>query len=128
MGLKTTHMYLILAESEIHKGNINAAMEIIDKIRVNRIDPSVYEPLVGKVTSKEDAIFRLKQTSHGENNYSCYNFIQRKRWNQIPGWEEDFTRDLAGHKFTLRHDSPMWIFPFPRNVINNNPNIKQNYK
>lgn len=128
MGLKTTHMYLILAEAEIHKGNINAAMEIIDKIRVNRIDPSVYEPLVGKVTSKEDAIFRLKQTSHGENNYSCYNFIQRKRWNQIPGWEEDFTRDLAGHKFTLRHDSPMWIFPFPRNVINNNPNIKQNYK
>ncbi len=93
-GLKTTHMYLIVAEAEIHKGNYDAAMQALDAIRVNRIDPSVYAPLEGTVTTEEDAIFHLKQTSHGENIYSIYNFMQIKRWNQVEGYKETLTRDI----------------------------------
>lgn len=127
-GMKATHMYLIIAEAEIRNNNYKEAMKALDAIRVNRIDPSVYAPLEGTVTTKEDAIYHLKQTSHGENIYSYYNFINRKRWNQVEGYKETLTRNIAGKVFTLAPDSPMWIFPFPKNALNTNPNLSQNYK
>lgn len=128
VGLKTTHMYLVVAEAEIHKGNYAEAMRALDAIRVNRLAPEIYQPLEGTVTTEADAIRHLKQVSHGENIYSVYNFIHRKRWNQVSGWEETFTKTLVGGTYTLPPDSPLWIFPFGQNVINNNPGIVQNYK
>lgn len=130
VGMKTTHMYLIIAEAEIRKGNYDEAMAALDKIRVNRIDPAIYLPLEGRVDNEADAISHLKQTSHGENIYSCYNFINRKRWNQLEEkYQETIVRELEGiGTYTMGPDSPMWIFPFPTNAVNNNPNLTQNYK
>ncbi len=127
-GMKTTQMYLIVAESEIHKQNYDAAMQALDAIRVNRIDPAVYMPLAGMVTTKDDAISHLKQTSHGENIYSCHNFINRKRWNQVEGYKQTISREIGGQVYQLSPDSPMWIFPFPMDVVSLNPNLTQNYK
>lgn len=127
-GLKTTTMYLVVAEAEIHNGNITAAMEALDAIRQNRISPDVYAPLAGSVTTQTDAISYLKMTSAGEGLYTVWNFINRKRWNQVSGWEETFTRTIGTETYTLTPESPLWIFPIPQNAINNNPNLKQNYK
>ena len=76
--------------------------------------------------SKEDAVFHLKQTALGENVFSPYNFVERKRWNQLADMKETITRTLLGQTFTLAPDSPLWIFPFPGNAVDNNPNLKQN--
>lgn len=127
-GIRTTNMYLIVAEAEIHNGNIDTAMEALDAIRVCRIDPELYQPLKGSVTTEADAIKRLKQTSDGEGLYAMWNFINRKRWNQVSGWEETLTKELLGNTYTLTPESSLWIFPFPTSAINNNPNLKQNYK
>ncbi len=64
--------------------------------------------------------------SHSEFVYTPYNFIFRKRWNQLDDMKETFTRELAGNTYTLAPDSKMWIFPFPKNAMSNNPNIKPN--
>ncbi len=123
-GLKTTHMYLIVAEANIREGKYDEAMESLDKIRVNRIDPAKYQPLKGTVSTEEDAIFRLKQTAHGENCYTLFNFVNKKRWNQCGSkWEETLTKTMLGKTYTLKPDSPLWIFPFPQNATNNNPNL-----
>lgn len=127
-GIKTTYLYLLIAEAQIHAKQYDEAMKTLDKIRVNRINPEIYQPLEGTVSTESDAIFRLKQTAHGEGIYSCYNFINRKRWNQVVGWKETLSRDLGTATFTIAPDSPFWIFPIPLNAINNNPNLSQNYK
>jgi tetratricopeptide (TPR) repeat protein len=124
-GLKTTHQYLIIAECEIRKGNIDEAMRYLDAIRVKRVESEFYAPLQGSVSSKADALVHLKQVSHGENIYSVWNFINRKRWNQLDDMKETFTRTFD-KTYTLTPESKMWIFPFPKNAINNNPNLKQN--
>ena len=125
-GLKNTQIYLILAECAIRKGSIDESMRLLDQIRVNRIEPNLYAPLQGAVTSKADAILHLKQVYQGEQYYTPYLFFTRKRWNQLDDWKETFTRDLLGTTYTLTPESKMWIFPFPQNAINNNPNLKQN--
>ncbi|MBR1463229.1 MAG: RagB/SusD family nutrient uptake outer membrane protein [Prevotella sp.] len=128
VGLRVPQMYLIIAEAEIHKNNIGAAMEALDVIRENRIDPAIYQPLQGNVTSQADAIAHLKQTALGENLYSYYSFIDKKRWNEVSGWEQTVTRTLSGRTYTLKPGSKLWIFPIPQNAMNNNPNLIQNYK
>ena len=125
-GLRSPQMYLAIAECEIRKGNISEAMRYLDAVRVKRVEPAMYAPLQGNVTTKEEAIAHLKQVAHSEFVYSPYNFINRKRWNQLDDMKETFTRELAGKTYTLSPDSKMWIFPFPKNAISNNANIVPN--
>ena len=127
-GLRSTQMYQVIAECELHNGNIDTAMENLDKVRINRISPNKYQPLKGRVTNQEDAIAHAKQAILNEDLMSVYNFIDKKRWNQLDGWKQDYTRTLAGNTYTIKPDSKMWIFPFPSNVLANNPLITQNYK
>ncbi len=128
-GIKSTYMYLILAECAIHDNQYDVAMEYLDKIRVNRIDPQVYAPLKGAVTTKEDAILHLKKTSHGECIYSLYNFIQKKRWNELADYKQSWHRDLLGQQFSIEPGSKLWVFPFPMNAVVNNSNfLPHNYE
>lgn len=127
-GLRVPQMYLVVAECELHKNNINAAMEALDKIRINRINPMIYQPLQGNVTNMNDAIAKYKQTALGENLFSNFSFVDKKRWNEITGWEATYTRTIGDKTYELRPGSKMWIFPLPLNSINVNPNLKQNYK
>ena len=129
-GLKTTHQYLLVAECEIRKGNYGEAMKYLDAIRVKRINPDLYSALEGVLDQysdkKEAAIEFLKQTAMGENLYSVFNFIERKRWNQLDDMKETLTKTILDESFTLTPDSPLWIFPFPGNARDNNPNLTPN--
>lgn len=126
-GLRSTQMYLAIAECETHKGNYDTAMEYLDKVRVNRIDPAKYQPLKGTVSTEADAIAHVKQVTMNEDIYSVNIFIDKKRWNQLDGWKQSYSRTLAGKTYTITPDSKMWIFPFPMSVMNNNDKITQNY-
>ena len=129
-GLKTTHQYLIVAECEIRKGNFSVAMDYLDAIRVKRIDPAIYAPLKGAVSDKARAIECLKSTALGENVYSVFNFIERKRWNQLDDMKETITKKFAisdkEYNYSLSPDSRLWTFPFPVNVVDSNPNLTNN--
>lgn len=127
-GITVPRIYLIIAQAEIEKGNINAAMEALDMIRVKRINPALYQPLKGNVSTKAEAISHLKQTAHGENFYSYYGFIFKKAWNQLDDYKQTYGHVIGGVNYTISPDSPLWIFPFPSNAIENNPNLTQNYK
>lgn len=126
-GLRSPQMYLAIAECETHKGNYDTAMEYLDKVRVNRIDPADYAPLKGTVNTEAEAIAHVKQVTENEDIYSSNIFIDKKRWNQCDGWKQTYTRTLAGKTYSIAPDSKMWIFPFPQSVLSNNNQITQNY-
>ena len=50
-----------------------------------------------------------------------------KRWNSEEDYKQTITRTVNGKTYTLRLDSPMWVFPFPANAVNYNPSLTQNY-
>ncbi len=126
-GLRSPQMYLAIAECEVQKGNIDNAMEYLDKVRVLRIDPAKYHPLKGAVSTKADAIAHVKQVTINEEIYSSNIFIDKKRWNQLDGWKATYSRKLVDKVYSIAPDSKMWIFPFPQNAINNNSLLTQNY-
>ena len=127
-GPRSPQMYLAIAECELHKGNIDISMEYLDKLRQMRINPEVYQPLAGNVTTQADAISHVKQVTLNEDIFSVNIFIDKKRWNQMDGWKATYSRNLAGKTYSITPDSKMWIFPFPQNAINNNSLLQQNYK
>lgn len=125
-GLTTIDMYLTRAECLIrsNKGDdLQEAMNVINTIREKRIDP--YTPL--SAADPAQAFAYLKQLSRTENWFSYRNFVNLKRWNTEDAYKETLRKNLLGQEFELRPDSPLWIFPFPQNATNYNPNLTQNY-
>lgn len=125
-GLTTIDMYLTRAECLIrsNKGDdLQEAMNVINTIREKRIDP--YTPL--SAADPAQAFAYLKQISRTENWFSYRNFVNLKRWNTEDAYKETLRKNLLGQEFELRPDSPLWIFPFPQNATNYNPNLTQNY-
>ena len=124
IGLRSTQMYLILAECAINENNYDVAMGYLDKIRVNRIQRGMYAPLEGTVADKATAIRHLKSTALGENMMTVWSFVDKKRWTQLDDYKETYRRTLVDIDMTLTPESSLWVFPIPQNVINNNPNFK----
>ena len=133
MGLSTVDMYLVRAECEIRKGKIDEAMDMLNLIREKRI-------LTGKYVAKEavseaDAFVLLKNISRTENFATVKTYINLKRWNTEEAYKETLHRKVEYTKdgqdvvkeYSLSPDSPLWVFPFPQNATNFNPNLTQNY-
>lgn len=127
LGLSTIDMYLVKAECLLRKGNITEAMEILDLIRENRIDPDYFQSLANSVSDKHEAIQWLKRLSRTENIFTLKNYINIKRWNVDMEWRETLKKSLQGKEYSLAPDSPLWIYPFPTGATSINPNLTQNY-
>lgn len=124
-GLRSTQMYLVLAEAAIHNAMYDEAMGYLDKIRVNRIVPEEYAPLSGTNPDKVSAIKYLKMSAETEGLFSVWNYINRKRWNVLDSdFKETITRTVCGINMTITPESKMWVFPIPINVCGSNPYLK----
>jgi hypothetical protein len=123
-GLSTIDMYLTLAECKIRGGDVPGAMTILNTIRENRVDP--YTPIVAANAAEAFAV--LKQMTRTEGWYGPRHFISLKRWNTEDAYKTTLTKTLLGVEYTLRPDSPLWVFPFPQNATGYNPNLTQNYE
>ena len=127
-GLTTIDMYLIQAEVDIRNGNIDEAMEILDKVRVCRVFPDNYQPFKGTITTKEEALIKFKLISRTENLWTVKNFINIKRWNTEKNeWTETEKKTVLDKTYTLSPDSPLWIWSFPVNATSVNSHLTQNY-
>ena len=120
-------MYLILAENAINNNLIDDAMDYLDKIRVGRFFPEDYHALKGSVTTKTEAIGMLRKVAHGENVFNIYDFITLKRWTLLDDYKEDISWTYSGTTYTLKPESTIWVFPFPKNLMEKNGNFEHNY-
>ena len=142
LGLTTVDMYLTQAECYIREGKVAEAMDLLNQIREKRL----VNYTEATAASAEDAFAWLKRISRTENFATLKNFINLKRWNTEPAYQETLrktiewdvnTYDAEGNVIgterktwsgELTPDSPLWIFPFPQNATNYNPNLTQNYE
>lgn len=126
-GLTVPQMYILLAECSVRENKVDDAMGYLDQLRQNRLPADTYQPLKGSVSSVNGAIEKVKQISFSENLWTCWNFIQRKRWNVEQAWQTTLSHDYTSIGFgvrSLRPESGLWVFPYPTSVVGANPYIK----
>lgn len=135
LGLTTVDMYLVQAECLIRKGKTDDAMELLNIIREKRVVTGTWQEV--SAATSDEAFEWLRKISRTENFFTPKNFINLKRWNAEGGAYAEtlhktysYTAGTEERKvsYELRPDSPLWIYPFPQNATNLNPNLTQNYK
>jgi hypothetical protein len=124
-GLTTSDTYLIKAECLARTQDISGAMAIINMMRRKRIAAKSYTDLTAG--SQAQAMTYLMKFSRIEFLYTLKNYFNIKRWNTEDAYKQTITRTLSGVTYTLKPESPLWIFPFPQSGTNYNPNLTQNY-
>lgn len=130
-GIKTTEVYLMLAECLAREGNIDGAMAELDKVRIKRILPAGYAPATaGSVKEAVQLIVgeRRKELLLGFNR-----FWDQRRLSVEPDYAITVERKfpvvnttVPQQTYTLKPNSPLYVIPFEKSVILNNPNIRQN--
>jgi hypothetical protein len=124
-GLTTSDTYLIKAECLARTGDLSGSLAIINQIRQKRIHPSIYAPVTAATEAGVMAL--LMRTSKIELLYTMRNFLNIKRWNTEDTYKQTITRTVSGVTYSLKPESPLWIFPFPQSATAYNTNLSQNY-
>ena len=89
-----------------------------------------YTPFASQASglTEQQAMKLLQDAKRVEFLNSFENFCDRKRWNSETDYAETLTRDMGTYgTYSIRPDSPLWVFPFPANAVNHNPSLTQNY-
>ncbi|WP_443946769.1 RagB/SusD family nutrient uptake outer membrane protein [Pedobacter sp. AW1-32] len=131
VGMKTTEVYLMLAECYAREGNLAESINIINQIRAKRITSgTVTLPVPTTIKDAMDIVIaeRRKELLLGFNR-----FFDLKRLNNEPAYAKTITRTfpivtktVPQVTYTLPPNSRLYIIPFPSNVMKLNPNLRLN--
>ena len=132
-GLTVERIMYIAAESYIRGNEIQKGLDLINKVRKYRIHPDNYSDFTA--SSVKEAMTLLQKAKFIENLSTYENFFDLKRWNSEDEYKQTITRSFPVKNgettttatYTLSPDSPLWIFPFPSNVLQYNCSFSQNY-
>lgn len=129
-GITSDRMYYTLAECLIRTGKYTEGIDLINRVRKNRIHPSYYKDL--SAANEADAMAILQKCKWIECISTYENFFDCKRWNTEPAYKRTITRhitDLNGntYSFSIAPNSKLWIFPFPQDAVRKNSTLTQNY-
>ena len=119
-GLTTTEVYLIKAECLARTGKVQEAMDILNAVRIKRILPTVYQPLV-----PTDAVTALKyiiKTKANELIMTIMPFADTRRRNKEANLARTFTKVADGTTYSLSPTSHLWTMPFPKGATDNHGN------
>ncbi|MDT3401946.1 RagB/SusD family nutrient uptake outer membrane protein [Mucilaginibacter terrae] len=132
VGMKTTEVYLMLAEIYAREGNYTEAMNIINNLRSKRITNAAQAQLAVPTTTKAtmDIIIqeRRKELMFGVNR-----FFDLKRFNLEPDYAKTLVhtfpivnKTVPQVTYTLKPNSRMYIVPFAQDVLKLNPLLTLN--
>lgn len=128
-GIRTENMYYLIAESMIRAGQYREGLRFVDELRDRRlvVNDDVYFDR-DDINSEAKAMELLQKNKRVEMFTTIYNFLDRKRWNTETAYRKDMTHDCGnGVVYTVKPDSKLWIFPFPKNATNYNESLTQNF-
>lgn len=131
VGLKTTEVYLMLAEAYARENKLTDAISTLNKIRVKRIVSGTVElavPATVKETMDLVIAERRKELLFGFNR-----FFDLKRFNLEPEYAKTVLRlyplvnkTVPQQTYTLKPNSRLYIIPFAQDVLKQNPGLKLN--
>jgi len=131
VGMKTTEVYLMLAECFAREGNLNEAMAIINQLRAKRIlSGTVTLPVPTTVKETMNIIITERRK---ELLLGFHRFFDLKRLNNEPDYAKTVThtfpivnKTVPQVTYSLPPNSRLYIIPFPSGAMKLNPNLRLN--
>jgi len=131
VGLKTTEVYLMLAECYARESNFTEAAATLNKIRAKRITSGTVNLAVP--TTVKDAVNMVIAERRKELLFGFNRFFDLKRYNLDPDFAKTIVRvfpvvnkTVPQQTYTLPPNSRMYIIPFPQDVMMKNPKLTLN--
>lgn len=120
VGLATDEVYLIKAECLARKGDVSAAMDVLNQLLVKRWDPAATTPAKPfqaiTATSFQDAVNKVMLERRKELVWRGLRWDDLKRLNK-EGANITLTRTVNGNTYSLPPNSPKYVFPIPDDEI-----------
>lgn len=131
VGMKTTEVYLMLAECYARENKLNEAVDVLNTLRAKRIlsgTVNLTVPATRKETMELVVNERRKELLFGFNR-----FFDLKRLNTETEFAKTITRvfpivnkTVPQKTYTLQPGSRLYIIPFPLSVLQKNPKLTLN--
>lgn len=126
IGISSSEMYLTAAECEARIGSVDRAMELLNKLRTNRIEG--YEPMTAAGMDREKVLDEVLLERRREFALrGMFRFIDLRRFAKDPKRAVTVTHNTGdGQTESITADDPRFTLPIPQVVMRINPNMKQN--
>lgn len=120
MGLTSVENYFIAAECEARVGSIERAMQLVNKVRENRL--SAISLLTA--ANKEEALTKVLEEKRREYCMrGPIRLFDLKRLNLEPNRQVTITHSADGEVFTLAPNDNKYIFPINQDILDFNPDM-----
>lgn len=123
-GIYTPDMYLIRAECNARLGNIQAANNDLNALRINRYESGEYTDV--NITDEDDLLVFIKEERLREFPGSSERVFDIKRYNLFDGDNISVTHNLNGETITIAPNSDLWAQPIARLYKEFNSEIELN--
>lgn len=131
VGMKTTEVYLMLAECYAREGSLSEAMGIINQLRAKRIlSGTTTLPVPGTIKGTMNIIIEERRK---ELLLGFHRFFDLKRLNNEPDYAKTVThtfpivnKTVPQVTYSLSPNSRLYIIPFPSGAMKLNPNLRLN--
>ena len=126
IGISSSEMYLTAAECEARIGSVDRAMELLNKLRTNRIEG--YEPMTAAGMDREKVLDEVLLERRREFALrGMFRFVDLRRFAKDSKRAVTVTHNTGdGQTESITADDPRFTLPIPQVVMRINPNMKQN--
>lgn len=132
-GMRLSEVYLIVAECYARKGDKDKALYYLNELRKKRMKPGTYADLTA--TDANEAFRLVREERKRELLLTSNGFFDMRRF--CAEFNETLTKEyvmknsatgeITTKTYTLKPDSPLLIWPFPKNAMETS-NLTQNTK
>jgi len=132
-GIRLSEVYLMVAECYARKGDKENALYYLNELRKKRMKPGTYADLTA--TDADEAFRLVRDERKRELLLTSNGFFDMRRF--CAEFNETLTKEyvmknsttgkITTKTYTLRPDSPLLIWPFPKNAMETS-NLVQNTK
>lgn len=131
-GIRLAEVYLMVAECYARTNEKDEALKYLNDLREKRFKKDNYQPATAE--NAEEALQLIRDERKRELLMSYNSYFDARRFCKEFGeslskevtWKNS-AGEMETKTYTLSSDSPLLIFPFPQNAMNNSP-LVQNTK
>lgn len=124
VSMRTSEFYLMLAEAEakMEGGNLTTAKQYLKDLIVKRLTPEFNSTEAAAIDAMDKNAFIERVAEERFRELACQGF----RWFDLRRYgKHELTKDFNGNSFTLEEGDPRFVIPFPKEAVENNPNLRQ---